>query len=61
MARYTTAARARAEWYEDRPVPPLGQPIAYESDPVDTGLKDSEGRPIYRLPDEIGFLRSDKP
>lgn len=59
MPRYVVMA-PRAEYWSDREMPSLPHPIAYESGPVDTGLKDSEGRPIYRMPDQIGFLRDNQ-
>ena len=58
MSRYTSVKPKAEDWLEDRPVPQLPHPVAYESGPVDTGLKDVDGNVIYRLSDPIGFVRS---
>jgi len=44
------------EYWEPRLMPPLAHPQVFVSDPVKTGLIDSDGNDIYRLPDAIGFL-----
>jgi hypothetical protein len=63
MPRYfsvakTAAGRPRSDdsWYALQ-TGPLNHPSVYPSEPAPTGLCDVEGRPIYRSPDELGFLR----
>jgi len=57
MPRYVAMARVvRAEVGEPQSMPPLPYPTVFESGPVDTGLVDARGVPIYRTPDAVGFL-----
>jgi hypothetical protein len=47
-------------WWDDAPEPPaqpLGHPVVSDG-PVWTGLVDKNGNNIWRLPDQIGFVRS---
>jgi hypothetical protein len=64
MPRYVSrTVRAWYDFGEDfdtRAVPSLGQPLAYCSPPVDTGLLDADGNAIMRLPDEIGYYAKDR-
>jgi hypothetical protein len=59
MARYVSR-KPRADddydWYEP---PFLTSVEVTESEPVDTGLLDSEGNSIWRVNDPIGFLHYD--
>lgn len=53
MTRYVR--RPRAHWAED--VPLILNSIQVEgAPPKDTGVLDTDGTPLYSLPDEIGFL-----
>lgn len=60
MSRYFSKPQEKAPivsaWWETQ-MPPLNHPTATEPAPVDTGLLDADGRKIYRLPDQIGFIR----
>lgn len=56
MSRYVTLAQGPKS-YLDAPAQPLPHPIVYDRDPIKTGLLDKDGREIYRLPDEIGYIR----
>lgn len=60
MARYRAVAKpARANDYiEDRVMQPLGHPTVFVGDPVNTGVLDANGNPIYRFPDAPGFVRN---
>ena len=60
MARYVTERPVTGEWWNPQPAPALPHPQVFVSDPVDTGLLDPAGRKIMRLPDEIGFIRSNR-
>lgn len=59
MARYVAIAPRADDWWSDRVAPPLPQPTVYEPEPVNTGLLDPTGRPIYRMPDQIGYRRTE--
>lgn len=61
MIRYVAIAKRPApKAYWDEPtVQPLGHPSVYVSDPVATGVLDKDGNPIYRFPDQIGFVRTE--
>ena len=51
--------RPRADWLEDAPEPVLSfDVIVSDDEPVNTGLLDAHGTPIYRTPDKIkmGFV-----
>lgn len=53
MPRYTTRRAFADDYY---PEPPFITSIdAWERDPVNTGLLDSEGNAIYRMNDPVGF------
>lgn len=61
--RYVTKRAPLKLWADDdapapASVPALPHPTAYAGGPVETGLFDKEGTPIYRLPDPIGYLRN---
>lgn len=56
MPRYVVAPPTRTSWDDPAPAPALPHPLAYVSEPVKTGLLDPNGRDIYRVPDQIGFL-----
>jgi hypothetical protein len=63
MARYVVGPKRTAEddfYDKPTPMPPIGHPQVFVSEPIKTGIIDLEGRDLYRLPDEIGFLRKDK-
>ena len=53
---YTLAVAPRADW-DEQPAPTLPHPTIYVSEPVDTGILNSDGNAIYKGPDVIGFLR----
>lgn len=55
MPRYVS--RPKAFW-EDEDFPMVPELSVDLSPPKDTGLLDRSGEPLYRLPDEIGFLRA---
>jgi len=59
--RYVT--RPRASWDEDKPH--IEGKTVHEREPVDTGLLDANGTPIWRVMSPIGFVelkeRSDRP
>lgn len=59
MSRYVSGPRPRALFYDDDPplVPDL---VVADSDAVDTGLLDSGGNSIWRIPNPIGFGRDDE-
>jgi hypothetical protein len=56
MSRYVAVRQPpEAEW--DWSVPPtIVHPTVSVGPPVDTGLLDAQGRRIYRIPDEVGFV-----
>lgn len=54
MARYVIRAPRAAEW--ESAGSPLPHPTVYDGGPVNTGLVDADGNPIYRVRDRIGFL-----
>ena len=54
--RYFVAPRLRAESFDGAPSPPLAHPQVFVSEPVNTGIVDKAGNPIYRTADAIGFL-----
>lgn len=56
LPRYVTAP-PQALWWEASPTP-LPNPTCYVPDPVKTGLLDVDGRDIFQLPDQAGFLRN---
>ncbi len=57
MPRYVTGnPKERASWWHDD-TPMLPHLTVDDHTPVDTGLVDAEGNPIYRLPNPIGFGR----
>jgi len=51
--RYVTRPRA-SDWPEDRPH--IEGKTVHEREPVDTGLLDKDGTPIYRVMSPIGFI-----
>lgn len=59
MSRYATLPKRKADsfWDDGRMVQPLGHPQVFVGEPIKTGLLDQDGNNIYRLPDEIGYLR----
>ncbi len=57
MSRYITAPR-KLWWEYGEDAQPVAHPTVYDADPVKTGIVDKNGTPIYRLPDQIGFLRT---
>lgn len=59
MSRYVIRPRrAEGGWWE-APAQALPFPTVVDAGPVQTGVVDVEGNPIYRLPDPIGFLRKE--
>lgn len=62
MTRYVSIPKRQtaSDWWDDEPVM-TGQTVLVEeeSGPVNTGLYDHAGTPLYRLPDKIkpGFTR----
>lgn len=46
------------EWWDWSPTS-LPYPQVFDADPVKTGVIDADGRPIYRKPDPIGYVRFD--
>ena len=58
MSRYIARNIPKADYSEDRAIQPLGHPQVFVAEPVNTGIVDKNGTPIYRLPDQIGFLPS---
>lgn len=63
MTRYVAMARApkgEREWWDDPAPAPTTQTVYCEDDePVNTGLYDANGTPIYRVKDRlpIGFRK----
>lgn len=58
MPRYVTL-RPRSATIDDlQETPSLEARTVFEPDAVDTGLLDKEGTRIYRVMDQIGFVRS---
>lgn len=60
MSRPVHVSRPRAS-DDGAAVPSQPYPLAIEPGPVDTGLLDMQGRPIWRIPDRIGFLPDGRP
>jgi len=59
MTRYAIRpAQPRADLW-DTPAQALPHPTVDASEPVNTGLFDKNGNPIWRMPDAIGFLPRD--
>lgn len=58
MPRYVVRnASAEDAWWIERPAE--NNITVYDAEPADTGLVDSQGNRIVRLPDQIGFVRSE--
>jgi hypothetical protein len=55
---YFVGKKPKGEWWSDQPAPPLGHPQVFVQEPVDTGLLNEDGKPIYRGPDRIGFIKN---
>lgn len=58
MARYVAMgqpARPRAEWDDQEPIYAGTQVYEQDSEPVNTGLLDARGVPLYRVPTKIPF------
>lgn len=47
--------RPRAEWDSEKPL--LEGKTVHEPEPIDTGLLDKDGSAIFRVMDQIGFVR----
>lgn len=47
--------RPRAEWDDEKPM--LEGKTVHEQEPVKTGILDKDGNPIFRVMDQIGFVR----
>lgn len=59
MSRYVAVPKRQSDhFWDDRMVQPLGHPQVFVSEPINTGLLDASGNPIYRMPDMLGFLRN---
>ena len=54
MPKYVTIAKPKSEDWLDEPLLPDLQ-VYGDREPVDTGLVDSSGTPICRLPEPMGF------
>lgn len=48
------AIRPRAEWNDESPM--LEGKTVHEREPVNTGILDKDGNPIYRVMSPIGFI-----
>lgn len=46
--------RPRASWDEDKPM--LEGRTVHQSEPIDTGVLDGDGNPIFRVMSPIGFV-----
>lgn len=57
---YSERGKISDYWIEDRPTGPLPHPTVFLPEPTKTGLYDADGNPIYRLPDVVGFLKTDE-
>jgi hypothetical protein len=59
MSRYATRPQKSEDWFCEKESLNLpSMTIHAQADlPVNTGLYDKHGDPIYRLPEPIGFLR----
>jgi hypothetical protein len=62
MPRYVTVRKPQRPrgWYDwgadlGSTGQPLGQPNVYDRGPVDTGILDQNGNPIYRAPEPMGL------
>ena len=56
MSRYVALPKPRADFWDDRMVSPLPHPMVDSAIPIKTGLLDMNGRDLYRLPDQVGFV-----
>ena len=56
MPRYFVRKPKADDDYYDRPMQPMNHPQVFQSEPVDTGLKDKDGNSIFKSIDRIGFL-----
>lgn len=54
MARYVS--RPRAYWHNSELEPLIAGTTVYEPEPIDTGLYDANGTPIWKSIDPIGFV-----
>ena len=54
--RYVTRPRS-AQWDELQESPALEGRTVYEPEPTDTGLLDKDGNQVFRIMDQIGFVR----
>ena len=57
MPRYVTLRPRSATWDDLQETPSLEGKTVFEPDAVDTGLLDKEGRTLFRIMDQIGFVR----
>jgi hypothetical protein len=56
MPRYVIKSAQMDNWWEQT-VPVIPHPLAWISDPVDTGIRDANGNKIFRAPGPVGFVR----
>ena len=55
--RYIARRPRSATWDDLQETPSLEGRTVFEPDAVDTGLLNAEGTPIFRVMDQIGFVR----
>ena len=55
--RYVTLRPRSTKWDDLQETPVLQGDTVHEQEPVNTGLLDKDGRTLFRIMDQIGFVR----